>query len=504
MSDIILSMKNISKSFGNNRVLENIDFDLYRGEVHILAGENGAGKSTLIKILAGVHLSYEGDVFLNGKELKLKSPLDACRKGISVVYQELSLVPNMSIVENIFLGNQITNSFGFVEHKKQRMKAIEIISAMGIDEDVNKCISDLPISTQQLIEISKAVYYKAQIFIMDEPSSSLSDEDVSKLFDLIRTLKSQGCAIIYISHKMEEIYDIGDRISVLRNGSLVASDKIEDMEENKLITFMIGKEISRQFEKINPKTDEEKLRIENYYLYNENPKLPPLINDLSFTLNKGEIVGIAGLQGSGGSDFLLSLFGAHYGKSSGRVILNGDEEIKNKNPRSAIKKYFSMLTNDRKSSGLIMAMSICENFCISSLDVTSRHGWRNIKKERINSKEMGKRLSLKADSIDMYVSELSGGNQQKVVIGKCLQTSPKILILDEPTRGIDVGAKAEIYRLMNKWISEGMSILLITSEMPELIALSHKIIVLHRGCKTAEYSKEEVTAELILSAAMGK
>lgn len=496
----IVSMKGIGKIFGNVRVLENIDFEIFSGEVHILAGENGAGKSTLIKILSGVYTNFEGKMKMNGREIVPGTPLEANHLGISVIHQELSLIPSMSVKDNLFLGRPHTRA-GFILDKEHHKAAFSILKEMGIQIDIDENIENLPISIQQLIEIAKAISINAQVIIMDEPSSALNTKDVERLFSLINKLKKQGAGIVYISHRMEEIERLADRITVLRDGKLIGTALAANLPIPKLINWMVGRDLTDQFSRHYSSTGIEKLRVENLTVKNKTGS--KTVDNVSLTVNEGEILGIAGLQGSGASELLMEIFGGHETKSENYIFLNG-AKISVKSPSGAIKKNIALLTNDRKATGLILPMSLTSNICMAGLKGLTKWGWRSNSKEKSAAKKHGTELSIRANSYDMEVNMLSGGNQQKVVIGKWMQIAPEILLLDEPTRGIDIGAKHEIYQLMNEWTKRRISILLITSEMPELLAMSDRILVMHRGSVTAEYMRNEFDAEKILEAAMGK
>jgi ABC-type sugar transport system ATPase subunit len=498
----LVTMRGIKKNFGSVRVLDGIDFSIFSGEVHVLAGENGAGKSTLIKILAGAFSDYSGRIELEGREIRPTSPLEANRLGIAVIHQELSLVPSMSVVDNVFLGHPI-NVRGFIRDKLQRRLALESLEEIGLSLDIGSAVETLPISVQQLIEISKAVRLDAKVIIMDEPSSALNAKDAECLFAIIGRLKAQGRGIVYITHRMEEIRRLADRITVLRDGLLIGSAPAAELSEQKLITWMVGREMNEQFPEHEGRASTEIMRLEGLTVHQSERSGRHLVEGASFSVRRGEILGIGGLQDSGASDLFLGLFGAAAGKTEGRVLIDG-EEVSIRCPSDAIKKGIALLTNDRKATGLILPMSVSANLCTASLGSLAKLGWRRPRLEASMVEELGRSLQIKAASYDMEVGELSGGNQQKVAIGKWLATDPKILLLDEPTRGIDVGAKHEIYQLMNQWTARGIAILLITSEMPELLALSDRILVMHRGRIMTELSRAEATAERVLGAAMGK
>ncbi|HVO38787.1 MAG TPA: sugar ABC transporter ATP-binding protein [Spirochaetia bacterium] len=498
----LVSMNGITKLFGPVKVLDRVDFSIYPGEVHILAGENGAGKSTLMKILAGAYADYQGRIEMEGRDIRPSSPLDANRHGIAAIHQELSLIPSMTVADNLFLGHPVTRS-GFVREREHRRIAADVLSRAGVDVGVMTLVEDLPISVQQLIEITKAIRLNARVLIMDEPSSALNARDVETLFALVRQLKSENRGIVYITHRLEEIHRLADRTTVLRDGKLVGTALAPDLPEKKLIHWMVGREMEEQFPRHTPQVSSEALRVENMSVYKAGRAHRPLVDRVSLKVGQGEILGIGGLQGSGASEMFLGLFGALPSRTEGKVYIEG-KPARIRSPRDAIASGVSLLTNDRKATGLISSMSVTANLCAASLGSLSRYGWRRPRAEARLATEMGRALQLRAASYDMEAGDLSGGNQQKVAIGKWLCTHPRIMLLDEPTRGIDVGAKHEIYQLMNEWTARGISILLVTSEMPELLAMSDRIIVMHRGRITAELSRQEATAEAVLEAAMGK
>jgi len=498
----LVRMSGIHKRFGPVEVLNDVGLEILPGEVHILAGENGAGKSTLIKVLAGVHTDFEGAIEIDGRRARPGSPLEANRLGVAVIYQELSLVPSMSVADNIFLGRLLTTA-GMVKDRTQTAQAQRLLGQLGVAVDVERFVEELPIGTQQLVEIAKALSYDAKVIVMDEPTSALSAPEVDRLFALIGDLKSRGCGIVYITHKMEEIQQIGDRITVLRDGRLVGTASANQLSPAKLVHWMVGREVGQHFPRHVPHIGAERLRVEDFTVRGDGPGGKPAVDGVSLSVRAGEILGIGGLQGSGASQLLLGLFDAKKMKATGRVRLDG-KPFSIGPPRRAIDRGMAMLTNDRKATGLVLSMSIIANTTLSDLRKLSCFGWRRPGKERQVSDELGRALNLRAASLQMDVAELSGGNQQKVALAKWLQTGPGLMLLDEPTRGVDVGAKHEVYQLMNEWTSQGIAIILITSEMPELLAMSDRIVVMHRGRITAEFGRDEATGDRVLQAAMGE
>lgn len=462
-------MRRISKRFGATEVLRNVDLDIFPGEVHILAGENGAGKSTLIKILHGTLTADSGHMEGNAD--------------VAVIYQELSLIPTMTVAENLFLG-RMPHRWGFLSPTTLAEQARRLI-----DVDPHAIVGTLPIGIQQRIEIAKATSRNARVIVMDEPTSALTAVEVEQLFTLIETLKNQGCGIVYITHKMEEIQRIAGRITVLRDGQAVASRPASELPRAELIRLMVGREINEQFPPRTPTPGPERLRLKvqrerpappvhqegrNPAARGQAPSCASSWEDL--TVHAGEIVGLAGLQGSGAGRLLLSLF---------------------ENPPQAIRNGIALLTSDRKTTGLVLSMSVAANCVMAGPAPT----WRNPAAERNEAQQLANLLRIRAASLDMETGELSGGNQQKVALAKWIRTKPTLLLLDEPTRGIDVGAKQEIYRLMNEWSRQGMAILLISTELPELLAMSDRIVVMRRGMVSAIFSQSEATPEKVMEAA---
>jgi len=497
----LVRLTGITKRFGPVTVLHNVQLEIAAGEVHVLAGENGAGKSTLIKILAGIHTDFEGRIEYGGREARPRSPLEAGALGVAVIHQELSLIGPMSVADNIFLGRMPTRN-GFVCDARQHEEARHWVRQLGLELDVRRPVEHFPIAVQQLIEIAKALSQNAKVLVMDEPTSALNAAEVETLFGLIRSLKARGCGIVYITHKMEEIERIADRITVLRDGEWVGTSPAKDLSSARFIQWMVGRELGQQFPRRAPQPGAERLRLENISVYPEGFAARPAAANISLEVRAGEILGIGGLQGSGASQLLLGLFGAYGRATRGRVLLDG-QVMDFRTPRAAINAGVVLLTNDRKATGLVLPLSIVANATLAGLRKLTRAGWRNTTAERAAAERTTGQVKLRAASLDLEVGALSGGNQQKVAIAKWLQTRPKVLLLDEPTRGIDVGAKREIYQLMDEWTAQGMAIVLITSEMPELITLSDRIVVMHRGKLTASFTRAQATPERILAAAMG-
>lgn len=498
----LVRLSGITKRFGPVTVLRDVQFEVRRGEVHVLAGENGAGKSTLIRILAGIYTEFDGRIEIGGREAHPRTPLEANALGVAVIHQELSLIGPMTVADNIFLGKTPAR-LGFVKDDEQRKEADYWVQQLGLEIDVLKPVEQFPVAVQQLIEIAKALSQKARIIVMDEPTSALNAPEVEKLFALIGSLKARGCGIVYISHKMEEIERIADRITVLRDGEWIGTSAVADLPIPKLIQWMVGREMGEQFPRRTQQLGPERLRLESYSVYPAGFGARPAADAISLSVRAGEILGIGGLQGSGASELLLGLFGAYGRHTRGKALLEGTAAHWTA-PRQAIESGVALLTNDRKATGLVLSASIIANATLAGLPELSPGGWRRPAAERAATARTTQPMRLRAASLDLEVGALSGGNQQKVALAKWLQTQPRLLLLDEPTRGIDVAAKREIYQLMDQWTAQGIAILLITSEMPELLTLSDRIVVLHRGTLTAEFTREQATPEKILTAAMGR
>jgi ABC-type sugar transport system ATPase subunit len=499
----LLAMKSIGKSFGSVRVLDGVDFEVAAGEVHILAGENGAGKSTLIKILAGVYDDWEGSVTLEGQPARFVTPQQARHAGIAVIYQEISLVGTLSIADNLFLGREQTGRGGWLDRRTQREAARGILESLDLDLDLNRPAESYPISIQQMVEIAKALSLDARVIVMDEPTSTLTRPEAERLFGIIARLKQRGVGIIYISHKMDEIYRLADRITVLRDGTLVGTKAAAELPEDEFVRWMVGREITSQFPERAPKLGETILKVSGLTLRDPVLAGRNLVDRCSFELRKGEILGIAGLQGSGNSELLHALFGSWAGRTSGQVLLDG-KPFAIKNPGHSIRSGLALLTNDRQGNGCVTCMGVRQNMTLAALEKFSPGLWLNHAAEVKAANSRAAELSLRAASLEMPVGNLSGGNQQKVILAKWLEAGPLVFMMDEPTRGVDVGVKQEIYQLLNRWTAAGASILLITSEMPELLAMSDRVLVMSSGRITAEFGCGEATQEKILAAAMSR
>lgn len=493
--DYLLEMKSISKSFSGLKALHNVSLRLRPGSVLALMGENGAGKSTLMKILSGIHRPDEGEIFIKGNRVTIDSPRDALKLGISMIHQELTPINEMTVAENIFLGREPTR-MGVLWYAELYRWTKELFDQIGIQLDPQTKMKDLKVSDVQLVEISKAVSYDSDIMIMDEPTSAITDREVNRLFRVIQDLKSRGKGIIYISHKMNEIFQIADDITVLRDGQYIDTKPAGQTNNKELISMMVGRELKDIFPGQKSAPGEVVLEVKGL-------TKAKWFHNVSFQLRKGEILGFAGLMGSGRTEVMEALFGmTPY--DSGEILLEG-RRVHFKTPSEAIKNGIAFITEDRKVEGLNLPSSVKHNITISSLSkVSSRAGVLQPKQENKIADYYIESLRIKTPSRDQWVQYLSGGNQQKVVIAKWLMTNPRILIMDEPTRGIDIGAKTEIYKLMNDLVHEGYSIIMISSELPEVIGMSHRIVVFHNRTVAGELNQDEATQEKIMELATGQ
>jgi ribose transport system ATP-binding protein len=499
----VVTMRGIRKSFGPVEVLHGVDFTLQPGEVHVLAGENGAGKSTLINILSGVFDDFSGELQVQGRPRRFASPLHAARAGIATIHQELSLVPSMSVSDNMFLGREVVRPYGTVDFAFHELEAGRVLSEMGLDIAPAKLVEELSIASQQLLEIAKALARDANVMIFDEPTSALNEREVEFLFDRIRRLRDRGRGIVYITHKMDEIYELADRITVLRDGRHVGTATPGELPPHELVRWMVGRELAPDERVRSRFSAEPALEIDNMRV--DHPELSGrfLVDGVSLTVRAGEIVGLAGLQGSGTDELMHGLFGALDVRVAGRVRLFGAPFVI-KDPRDSVRHGIVLLTNDRKAMGLAPEMEVLHNASLASLSrFCNRLGWIRRDEERAAVQALTRQFNLSAPSLDAPVRTLSGGNQQKVYLARCLLAEPRVLLLDEPTRGVDVGAKADIYRLVKEWVDRGISILLITSEMEELLDLSDRILVMHRGRIAAEFGRGEANKDEVMAAAMG-
>ncbi|HLO28563.1 MAG TPA: sugar ABC transporter ATP-binding protein [Anaerolineales bacterium] len=492
MSESILDLQNITKSFSGVEVLHQVSFSLERGEVHALLGENGAGKSTLVKVMTGFHQPDAGEIYLNGEKVQFSDTHESRQAGIAAIYQELSLFPDLDVAENIFVGRQPTAPGGRIDWRKLYAEADKLLASLGVHLDLKQKARSLSIAQQQMIEIARAFSISARILIMDEPTSSLTLHEVDDLFRLVRRLREEGTAIIFISHRIEELFALADRVTVLRDGAYVGTRSLKDVTRDDLIRMMVGRTITNMFPKQEIKAGKVVLRVD--HLTRDGA-----FRDISFDLREGEILGMAGLIGAGRTNVARAIFGVEP-PTSGVIELDG-KEIQILSPQQAIALGFAYVPEDRQLHGLIPPMNITANISLPRLQEYARRGWLQDKAERLSAFQAARQIEVRANNIWQKARELSGGNQQKVVLAKWLSTKPKILILDEPTRGIDVGTKAAVHALMGKLAAEGLAILMISSELPEVLGMSDRIIVMHEGYLTGHFTRAEATQEKIISAA---
>ncbi|MGX4670546.1 sugar ABC transporter ATP-binding protein [Cerasibacillus sp. JNUCC 74] len=489
-------MKDISKSFSGNQVLRQVDFRIKRGEIHALMGENGAGKSTLVKILTGIYQKDEGEIFLEGEKITFTNPKEAEEKGISMIHQELNIIPQLSVMENMFLGKEITyGKTGILNKQEMKQRTKESLAKLGVESISPEDIAgNLSVGQQQMIEIARTLATNAELLVMDEPTAALTDREIERFFNVIKKLKAEGVSIIYISHRMEEIFEICDRITVLRDGEYIGTEKIADTSFQAIVKMMVGREIGERY----PTRSNS---IGNTVFEAKALACDNIVNDVSFFVKQGEILGVAGLMGAGRSELMEAIFGFRK-LTKGTIYING-KKVDIKHPNDAVKAGIGFITEDRKSKGLVIDASIKENIALTNLKTLSKKGVIYKRKERDLVKRLMEKLKVRATSEEQIVKSLSGGNQQKVVLAKWLGIRPKILILDEPTRGVDIGAKKEIYTIINELSKNGVAIIMVSSELPEVLGVSDRVMVMHEGKITAFFDRTEVDQEKIMMAATG-
>ena len=486
-------MRGIVKEFSGVRVLNGVSFRLRRGSVHALMGENGAGKSTLMKILCGMYPATQGEIMIDGKTVKISSPIDAKRLGIAMIHQELSAFHELTVAANMFMNREYKRGF-LLDDKRMNQAAAEILADLNISIDPKLKMNRLSVAEMQLVEIAKAVSTDADIIIMDEPTSALTEAEVANLYKTVRDLRSRGKAIVYISHKIEEIFAIADEITVLRDGDFVAHDTIEAFDHDKLISLMVGRTLNQQFHKTHHSFGDVLLKVEDMSRSGK-------FSSVSFEVRAGEVLGISGLIGAGRTEVVETVFGLDRA-DSGDVYIAG-EKVNIRSPRDAISHGLALVSEDRKNVGLNLVGSVKENITMANLEKYCRFGVIKSREEKKAGDGLMDMLSVKAHSRDTLVSALSGGNQQKVILARWMSTNPKVLILDEPTKGIDVGAKAEIYKLIDEFTAQGGCVIMVSSEMPEILGMSDRIAVMHEGELVAVFDRDEATQEKLLSAAVG-
>lgn len=492
----LLEMQGISKTFPGVKALQNVDFDLYPGEVHILLGENGAGKSTLMKILSGVYQTDTGVIRFKDHEVSFHNPKQAQRVGIATIYQEFALIPYLSITENIFLGDEISLSpFPILNWPAMHRAARATLRTLNLDINPRTLVKDIGVAKQQLVEIAKALHHQADLIIMDEPTSALSQHEIEDLFTVIRQLKARSVGIIYISHHLDEVHRIGDRVTVLRDGQKVSTLPVSETTIDSLVRMMVGRSLSEQFPKIVIPRGKEVLRVEDL------SRIKSGLSDINFNVYAGEILGIAGLVGSGRTELARAIFGAD-AIDTGKIYLD-DKAVRIRAPYDAVNLGIGLLTEDRKAQGLILPMSVRNNVTIPILNRISNGPLVRPHKETRITNEYVKSLNIRTPSLNQLAMYLSGGNQQKVVLSKWLATNPRVLIFDEPTRGIDVGAKVEIYTFMNRLAQQGVGIIMISSELPEVIGMSDRVLVMYEGRIAGILDRAELSEEKIMVLATG-
>lgn len=500
-SDVLIEARGICKSFPGVRALDDAQLTVRRGRLNALLGENGAGKSTLMNILSGLFPPDSGTILLKGQPVSFRRPHEAQQAGISTIYQELNLVPELSVAENIFLGREPLTRVGLIDYHTMHDRSSTLLAQLGLNIDPRMRVSRLRVGAQQVVEIVKAVSFDAQVLIMDEPTSAISDQEVELLFGLIRQLKQRGVGIVYITHKLDELNRIADDITVFRDGQFIAEMPFHGTTQDDMVRMMVGRAVS-QLTRQPPTIGAEVLRIQHISLPHPDRAGDYAVRDVSFTAQRGEILGLFGVMGAGRTELLQTIFGLHP-RSSGEVFVAG-RRVENRSLSNAIRAGIALAPEDRKVEGLVLPMSVAENISLSCLERASRLGILQVGKEQRLANGFVERLKIKASSLRQRVRNLSGGNQQKVVISKWLAASPKVLLLDEPTRGIDINAKREMYALIDELARNGLAIVMASSELPEILALADRILVLADGLVTAEFTRGEATQEKLLAAALPK
>lgn len=504
MSNYILEMNNITKEFSGVKALDNVCLKVEKGEIHALCGENGAGKSTLMKVLSGIYKTgtHGGEIIYEGKKINLNGIKDSEDLGIVIIHQELALIKELSISENIFIGSEI-NNHGVINFNEMYNRTKKLLDEVKLDVNPATPIKELGIGQQQLVEIAKALSKNAKLLILDEPTASLTDSEVKVLMSIMNRLKTKGVTCIYISHKLNEVMALADSVTVLRDGKTIGTESIKNLNQEKIIKMMVGREMKDLYPKEKHEIGEEFFEVKNFVAYDSVNRKIKKVKDLSFKLKKGEILGIAGLIGSGRTELVSCIYGSYSGKYQGETYLEG-KKINIKEPSDALKYGISMVPEDRKRHGIIGGMSVGNNISIANI-IKYKGNFNCINKdeEMIDVKKYIEEIKIKASSVDSKVASLSGGNQQKVVLAKNLLVEPKILILDEPTRGIDVGAKYEIYKLMFELVKKGISIIMVSSELPEVLGISDRVLVMHEGELKGDFVNKGLTQEKIMECAIG-
>jgi ribose transport system ATP-binding protein len=494
VSGAILSLRNVTKSFPGVLALKSVSFDVQKGHIHGLVGENGAGKSTLMKILSGVYRHEQGEIYFDGNKLGILTPARSQEIGISIIHQEFNLLPTLSIAENIFV-NRLAANRGIVNWRLLNSRSAQLLEDIGYSLNVQREVRSLSVAQKQMVEIAKALSHNSKLILMDEPSASLTSKELRTFFEVISGLKAKGITIIYISHKIDEIFRLCDTVTVLRDGAVIDTKPVSQCKTEEIIQKIVGRTIENEFPSRHSVVGEEILRVSRFHVKEK-------VKDVSFSLRRGEILGIIGLVGSGRTELVRAIFGADR-KSFGTVSFGG-RDIDIRSPRDAIRSRIALLTEDRRQQGLFIDYSIRMNIAATNMGRISRNGFLDSRRERHFSKDFIRKLMIKTPSEEQRALYLSGGNQQKVVIAKWLFSEPEVLIMDEPTRGIDVGAKYEIYLLMNELVASGKSIIFISSELPEVLAMSDRVLVLYNGELRGEYGREDLHSEKVIKSVIGQ
>ncbi len=499
--EILLHAREISKSFPGVQALDKVDFVVRKGRLNALLGENGAGKSTLMNILAGVFPPDSGSILLGGRRVRFQGTREARDAGIAIIFQELNLIPHLTVAENIFLGREPLNRLGLIDYSKMHQDSARILAELECDVSPRTPVGQLRVGQQQIVEIGKALSWNSRILIMDEPTSAITEQEVQILFRLIRRLKKSGVGIVYITHKLEELFKIADHVTVFRDGRLIGDHPLSSLNRSAMIQMMVGRNLSDLFPKTRSEKSSQALVVRSLSLQSPRGKDGFLVQEVSFSIRRGEVLGIFGLMGAGRTELLEALFGLHPRQTRGAVQMEGTT-VKIRSPQDAIQAGIALAPEDRKAQGLILKMSVGANASLSALPACERFGLIRPKKEQNLVGNFVRRLQIKTSSFRQPIQNLSGGNQQKVVLAKWLSTQPKVLLLDEPTRGVDVNAKKEIYRLIDQFTQSGLAVVMVSSELPEVLAISDRILVLCEGRKTAELARQEASEESIMEAAL--
>lgn len=491
----LLQLKGIDKAFPGVKALSGAALSVYPGKVMALVGENGAGKSTMMKVLTGIYNKDAGSQYFLGKEVAFNGPKDSQEAGIGIIHQELNLIPQLTIAENIFLGREFVNRIGRIDWKRMYAEADKLLARLNLSYSSHRLVAELSIGDQQMVEIAKVLSFESKVIIMDEPTDALTDTETASLFKVINELKAEGRGIVYISHRLKEIFEVCDDVTVFRDGQFIAERPVSELQEDSLIEMMVGRKLEEQYPRLNQPRGEKRLEVSQVS--------GPGVHDVSFTLYRGEILGVAGLMGAGRTELMKILYGAAPRKA-GTVSLDGRQVVTH-SPQDGLANGIVYISEDRKRDGLVLGMSVKENMSLTALRYFSRaSGSLKQAEEQQAVGDFIRLFNIKTPSMEQPIGLLSGGNQQKVAIARGLMTRPKVLILDEPTRGVDVGAKKEIYQLINQFKQEGLSIILVSSEMPEVMGMSDRILVMHEGHLSGEFPIEQATQEALMAAAVGK